>query len=146
MIEDISYGIIPFWRDQQDMIRFLLIYQKEGFWGFPKGHKEGNESDIDAAKRELQEETWLSHYTILNPEEPFQMHYQFKNQSNLINKTVIFYVAELEAQAQSQVQADAQEVIKTMRALHDEVLQTLTHQSSKDCFLEVWQWLKKQGK
>lgn len=57
MIEDISYGIIPFWRDQQDMIRFLLIYQKEGFWGFPKGHKEGNESDIDAAKRELQEET-----------------------------------------------------------------------------------------
>ena len=37
----------------------LLIKQNEGHWGFPKGHVEENETEIETATREVKEETNL---------------------------------------------------------------------------------------
>lgn len=43
-----------------DSIRYLLIKNKRSaHWGFPKGHLEKGESKIDAAKREVLEETGI---------------------------------------------------------------------------------------
>ena len=39
--------------------KVLLIKQKEGHWGFPKGHVEENETEIETATREVKEETNL---------------------------------------------------------------------------------------
>jgi 8-oxo-dGTP pyrophosphatase MutT (NUDIX family) len=38
----------------------LLYRSKQNDWSFPKGHIEDGESEIDAAKREIMEETGLS--------------------------------------------------------------------------------------
>lgn len=38
----------------------LLVKHLAGHWGFPKGHMEADESEIDTAKREVAEETGLS--------------------------------------------------------------------------------------
>ena len=35
---------------------FLVVKDNHGNWGFPKGHKEEGESDIETALRELEEE------------------------------------------------------------------------------------------
>jgi 8-oxo-dGTP pyrophosphatase MutT (NUDIX family) len=40
-------------------IRYLLISSLEGIYGFPKGHMEGNETEIETALREVKEETNL---------------------------------------------------------------------------------------
>lgn len=44
-----------------DEIEYLIICNKkgdaEGHWGFPKGHVENNETEIQTAKREILEET-----------------------------------------------------------------------------------------
>jgi len=37
----------------------LLILDRYGRWAFPKGHVEGGESDVQAAKREVREETGI---------------------------------------------------------------------------------------
>ena len=37
----------------------LLESATSGFWGFPKGHIEGKESVIEAAQREIREETGI---------------------------------------------------------------------------------------
>lgn len=37
--------------------KVLLIEQKQGFYGFPKGHVEGSETEIETALRETKEET-----------------------------------------------------------------------------------------
>lgn len=39
--------------------KILVIYQIDGFWGFPKGHVEENETELQTAIREVKEETNL---------------------------------------------------------------------------------------
>ena len=41
----------------KDHSEFLLLRNKRGFWGFPQGHKEKGENEIQTLKREVQEET-----------------------------------------------------------------------------------------
>jgi bis(5'-nucleosidyl)-tetraphosphatase len=54
-----SCGIIPIYKDTSNTIRFLLVQGYGNYWGFPKGHKENNETDKQTAERELLEETQL---------------------------------------------------------------------------------------
>ncbi len=42
-----------------DAPKFLLVRQNDGHWGFPKGHVEGPETEIETATREIREETGL---------------------------------------------------------------------------------------
>ena len=39
--------------------KILLIFQQNGFWGFPKGHVEEGETEPETAVREVFEETGL---------------------------------------------------------------------------------------
>ena len=40
--------------------KVLLVQQKKGRWGFPKGHVENNETEKETALREVKEETNLN--------------------------------------------------------------------------------------
>lgn len=54
-----SSGAIVY-RQIDDTIRYLLIKNKRSaHWGFPKGHLEKGETNIDAARREVLEETGI---------------------------------------------------------------------------------------
>lgn len=60
-----AYGIIPFYRASLGEYVFFIGKTPEGrgkvFWKFPKGHKDhSEEDDIDAALRELREETGIA--------------------------------------------------------------------------------------
>ncbi|MFT7327895.1 MAG: bis(5'-nucleosidyl)-tetraphosphatase [Crocinitomicaceae bacterium] len=55
----VSCGVIPVHINTNGKIRFLLVQGHGDYWGFPKGHKEGNETHLQTAIRELQEETQL---------------------------------------------------------------------------------------
>lgn len=59
MKREVSCGVIPVRKTEKGSVEFLLVQGYGGFWGFPKGHKEGNETHIETAKRELLEETGL---------------------------------------------------------------------------------------
>lgn len=53
-----SAGFIVFKR-QENNILFLVLEGLSGNWGFPKGHLDEGETAIEAAKRELYEETGI---------------------------------------------------------------------------------------
>lgn len=53
-----SAGVIVFKREKKG-IKYLLIRSCSGVYGFPKGHIEKGESEIEAAVRELFEETGI---------------------------------------------------------------------------------------
>lgn len=53
-----SCGAVVFTRID-GKIKYLLIANLEGVWGFPKGHVESGETEIETALREVYEETNL---------------------------------------------------------------------------------------
>jgi len=56
----ISCGVIPVYKEANGNIRFLLVQGHGDYWGFPKGHKEKNETHRETAERELLEETGIT--------------------------------------------------------------------------------------
>ena len=54
-----SCGAVVFTREHGD-IRFVIIKNALGNYGFPKGHMENNETEIETAIREIREEVGLS--------------------------------------------------------------------------------------
>ncbi len=59
MITEKSCGAVVFTKEN-GQIKYVIIRSKEGFYGFPKGHMEGIETEIQTALREVAEETGLS--------------------------------------------------------------------------------------
>lgn len=96
-IKEYSYGIIPLRRNGDSWDVLLIQHSSAKYWGFPKGHAENGESPREAARRELLEETNLTVVKFLS-EATFEEHYQYTLHGNLINKTVMFFVAEVAGQ------------------------------------------------
>ena len=46
--------------EEQGEIRYILVQERNGNWGFPKGHIEAGESRRQTALREIREETGLA--------------------------------------------------------------------------------------
>ena len=60
MITENASGAVVY-RLVNDQPQYLLLKSAtSNFWGFPKGHVEGNETDIETAVREIREETSLN--------------------------------------------------------------------------------------
>jgi 8-oxo-dGTP pyrophosphatase MutT (NUDIX family) len=91
MITDQSYGIIPVQiTDQQPL--FLLVYHQKGHWAFPKGHAEESESPLEAAIRELREETNLQ--ADIQPDSPelIEKYWFTTPEGEKVSKTVTFFL------------------------------------------------------
>ena len=48
--------------EEQGEIRYILVQERNGNWGFPKGHIEAGESRRQTALREIREETGLAFF------------------------------------------------------------------------------------
>ena len=89
-----SCGIVLFNSDE-----FLLIQHPtksngdDGHWDFPKGHVEGNETELETAKRELIEETGIAEFRIFNGFR-HRIEYNFSKDNRIASKEVIFFLAE----------------------------------------------------
>ena len=84
MINEKSCGCIIINSDN----KVLLVYEKgRDFWGFPKGHTEKDETEIETALREVKEEVGID--VKIDESIRYESKYSFDN----INKTVVFYKA-----------------------------------------------------
>jgi bis(5'-nucleosidyl)-tetraphosphatase len=83
------------YRRTSDGVKFLLLYRRGNYWNFPKGHFEPGERSIDAALRELEEETGIkkSELRIVPNFRAYERFY-FKIGNQGIYDTVILFLAE----------------------------------------------------
>jgi len=61
-----------------------------GFWGYPKGHLDGEETPIKAAEREVYEETGFK-VSAIGKKPVAESRYEIKKDGKSIMKTVWFY-------------------------------------------------------
>lgn len=89
---EVSAGGLVFRRDESGVVRFLLIRDSYGNWGFPKGHLEEGEQPADAASRETAEETGLHDLRLHGPIRIIDWHFRFRGRS--IHKYCHFFLFE----------------------------------------------------
>ncbi|MCI5582191.1 MAG: NUDIX domain-containing protein [Anaeroplasma sp.] len=92
MVKEYSCGAILFCYDE-NVRKYVLVQEASGSYGFPKGHKENDETDIETAKREIFEETGIVPEFIPNMKRTIR--YKLMNDSE---KEVTFFVAKYKDQ------------------------------------------------
>lgn len=90
-----SFGVIPLRKHNGIWEVFIIQHNKGHYWGFPKGHAEEDETPIEAAYRELKEETNLVPISCLRTD-PFVEQYQFTLKGERVSKRVCYFMAEVE--------------------------------------------------
>jgi 8-oxo-dGTP pyrophosphatase MutT (NUDIX family) len=70
----------------------LLLHYSSGHWDFPKGNIEIDETEMQAATRELREETGIEILTLL-PGFRHVLNYKYTKKSKLISKQVTLFLA-----------------------------------------------------
>jgi bis(5'-nucleosidyl)-tetraphosphatase len=94
MMLDRSYGVIPLKKIKGEWYTLLIKHQRSSFWGFPKGHADESEQPYETAAREIFEETGLTIKNLLI-NEPLSENYRFRAHGLWIDKTVVYFIAEV---------------------------------------------------
>lgn len=93
MYDEISVGAVLHVMDENFEVNYLILNYSYGHWDFPKGNIESGETEIETIKREVMEETGIEDIKLI---EGFrqQISYKYRKKSKLVNKSVIYYLAE----------------------------------------------------
>ena len=85
-----SCGAVVFTR-REDEIKYVMVRSLKGFWGFPKGHTEGDETEEETALREVKEETGLDVRLLKG----FRMSHEYPLHNHKdVMKTVVYFIGE----------------------------------------------------
>ena len=115
--------------------KVLLVYEKNrNFWGFPKGHVENGETEIETALREVKEEVGLD--VDIDAEKRYTLNYNIKNE---IDKTTVLYIAK---HKNDQFVIQENEIENAKWCNFEEALKTLTFEDWREMFRKVINDLK----
>ena len=93
MMTEKSAGFILITDDfETDDYCVLLLHYTLGHWDFPKGNIETNETELEAATRELQEETGIETIRVI-PNFRCVLDYKYTRKTMLISKQVTLFLA-----------------------------------------------------
>ena len=116
--------------------KVLLVYEKNmNFWGFPKGHMEKGENEIETALREVKEEVGLD--VEIDNEKRYVLNYNVRNE---IDKTTVLYVA---SPKNEKIVMQESEIEDAKWCDFEEALNTLTFDNSREMFKNVIEDLKR---
>lgn len=89
-LETSSGGVV--YRVHDDGPHFLLIRDPYENWGLPKGHLEGGETPVEAAVREVTEETGLNELRVVDQLPTIDWY--FRDRGKLVHKFCHFFLIE----------------------------------------------------
>ena len=113
---------------------FLIIKMLNGNWGFPKGHTENQETDIQTAIREVTEETGIN-IKILDGFKKSIKYIPFPE----VLKKVIFFIGITEDE---KVTIDKHEIEDYMWCSYEEALKMITYKPQRDIMESSLQFIK----
>ncbi len=138
-IPDKSYGIVPVFRNKTDFL-FLLVHHKGNHWAFPKGHKKEGETDLEAVKRELFEETGIKECEILDA--PFiEEKYTFELKGKTYDKTNYYYIGIVDDKETNTPKGFRHEIEDMKWLSFSEAMKLATFDTARNLLKQVFQIL-----
>ena len=138
MREEKSCGAVVYTRNGGE-ISFVIIESKEGYYGFPKGHVEEGESELETAWREVFEETSLR--VEIRDDFRIEDSYTFMRKGELILKRVVYFLAEFSNQAPV---AEESELKSVHLMTFSDALSSLQFESARKILVETNKYLLAQ--
>lgn len=129
-----SCGVIVY-RKSSGQIELLLIQNRfGGHWSFPKGHVEGEETEVQTALREVKEETGLD----IQLEDGFRQAVEYFPKPN-IKKQVVYFLG----QAQNmEIKRQKEEISRIAWTDIDKAYRMVTFQNDRDLIAQAVQQLQ----
>lgn len=110
--------------------KVLLVYEKNrNFWGFPKGHVEAGENEIETALREVNEEVGLD--VEIDTNKRYVLNYIIRDE---IDKTTVLYLAKPKSE---KITLQEGEIENVKWCSFEEAIDTLTFDNWKEMFRKV---------
>jgi 8-oxo-dGTP pyrophosphatase MutT (NUDIX family) len=109
--------------------KVLLVQELEGHWGFPKGHMEEGETEIQTAIRETKEETNLD--VEVDANRRYEISYIIRDE---IDKTVVYFISKI---IDGNVKKQETEINNIEWLPFSEALERISHENAKEMFKKV---------
>lgn len=139
MKQEHSCGIVPLKKEGTEIYVLLIVHKGGRHWGFPKGHKDPGESDLQTAERELKEETGLVVSQWLS-KKPYIETYTFYKFHQKIYKKVSYFPAFVEGDLILQLD----EIIDSRWILIEKAREYLTFKEAKEICVKVLSLLQNE--
>jgi 8-oxo-dGTP pyrophosphatase MutT (NUDIX family) len=118
----------------------LLLHYFSGHWDFPKGNIETDETELEAATRELQEETGIETFSLI-PNFRYVLDYKYTRNNMLVSKQVTLFLA---STGERKVRI-SHEHIGYSWAKNNEAITQLTYKNAKNALKNANDFLKKRS-
>ena len=128
-----SCGAVVY-KKENDELLFLLVYQSNNHYSFPKGHIENDETEIECAKREIKEETNLD----VNLDTNFRYVITYFVESKNVYKDAIYFVA---TPTTSDLKNQEGEIIECTWNTYDEIISKLEFENIKEVFEKAYKYI-----
>ena len=133
-----SCGAVVFTKIDSE-IKYVLIHSIKGDWGFPKGHRENDETEEQTALREIYEEVCLK-VDILSGFRK-SVEYPLPDKENVM-KQVVYFCAEY---CDQDIKPLESELTKAVLVSYEEAMQLLSYENAKKILQEVHDFLEKES-
>ncbi len=124
-----SCGIVPLYFINNEPF-VILIQQNNGDFGFPKGHVEGNETELETALRECKEEVDLSPKII----DGFREEISYYISQYDVHKTVVFFVGVIDDLSYRRQES---EISNILLVPFKEAMKTITYDQTRNVLAKV---------
>ena len=135
-----SCGLVVFNSNKILLLKYSVnnTQGEGGHWDFPKGHVEQNETELETALRELEEETGISKVEIIDNFR-HSISYTFSRRSESISKEVIFFLA---STVEKRVTLSHEHIAYAWLDFNN-ALEKLTYENARQILKKVLPYIKK---
>lgn len=129
-----SCGALVYRYEGDRLMLLLLRHRHGGHWSFPKGHVEGEETEIETALREIREETGLS----VSLREGFRHTVEYYPKPG-VRKHVVYFLGE--APADAKIVRQEEEISELHWVEWSQAVEAVTFKNDRNLLNFAWEYL-----